>query len=41
MKDRFSSILKNKNMAYISSTDSLGKPQITKKVAFILLDMMF
>ncbi|MGM0859092.1 MAG: GlxA family transcriptional regulator [Pseudomonadota bacterium] len=38
MKDKFSSILKNKNMAYISSADSLDRPRITKKVAFILLE---
>jgi len=38
MKDKFSSILKNKNMAYVSSSDYVEKPKITKRVAFILLE---
>ncbi|WAM55399.1 DJ-1/PfpI family protein [Vreelandella venusta] len=38
MKDKFSSILKNKNMAYISSADYLEKPKVKKRVAFILLE---
>lgn len=38
MKDKFSSILKNKNMAYISSAGYLETPKVKKRVAFILLE---
>lgn len=31
MKDKFSSILKNKNMPYISSVDYLENPKIKKE----------
>lgn len=38
MKDKFSSILKNKNMPYISSVGYLENTKIKKRVAFILLE---